>query len=26
VRGIDLHLGDESKKTAVKKPTKNKIS
>jgi hypothetical protein len=26
VKGIDLHLGDEPKKPAVKKPTKNKTS
>ena len=26
VKGIDLHLGDEPKKPAVKKPTKNKLS
>lgn len=26
VKGIDLHLGDQPKKPATKKPTKNKIS
>jgi hypothetical protein len=26
VKGIDLHLGDQPKKPAAKKPTKNKIS
>ncbi len=26
VKGIDLHLGDEPKKTAVKKPTKKKTT
>ena len=26
VKGVDLHLGDELKKPAVKKPTKNKLS
>ena len=26
VKGVDLHLGDEPKKTFVRKPTKNKIT
>ena len=26
VKGVDLHLGDEPKKTLVRKPTKNKIT